>query len=227
MKINLKIIYFILLVILIISILLYKYQREVLPEELVFTKIYDQILWGGGSGFGSNPIYAQPYLKLLQSYLDDPKFKSIIDLGCGDWQLMRELKIPDTKIYIGFDLVKSVVDNNIRSFQKENISFFHIHKLANLTNQNGDLIIVKDVLIHCTNQEIKYFFRKILPNFKHALITNDYSTTDNNSEISTGEFRAIDLEANPFNMTSLRILLDYPAHGAIKRVYLYTKDKIL
>ncbi|XVN42451.1 MAG: class I SAM-dependent methyltransferase [Candidatus Rickettsia vulgarisii] len=190
-------------------------------EEQIFTKIYDQNLWGSGSGPGSNPINAEPYLKLLQSYLDDPKFVSIVDLGCGDWQLMKTLRIPDSKAHIGFDLVKSVINTNIKNYQKDNINFNHIHKLADLKNQKGDLLIVKDVLQHSNNQEIKYFIKEILPNFKYALITNDYFSTNNNSEISTGLYRTIDLESEPFNMSSIKTLLDYSAHGVLKRVYLY------
>ena len=37
-----------------------------------------------------------------------------------------------------------------------------------------------------------------------------------------GKFTVVDLEAEPFNFPNLQVLLDYPSHGAIKRVYLYT-----
>jgi SAM-dependent methyltransferase len=190
-------------------------------EAEIFTKIYDENFWGGGSGKGSDPKNAGPYLELLQSYLDDPKINSIIDLGCGDWRLMETLKIPDNKLYIGFDLVKSVIDTNIKNHSKSNIRFTLIRDLSDFRNQTGDLLIVKDVIHHWETKTIQFFIQTILPNFKYTLITNGYNAENNNYEIETGKFRPIDLEAEPFNMLTLKVVLDYPAHGAVKRVYLH------
>ena len=35
----------------------------------VFRKIYDDRVWGGGSGIGSDPNVARPYLYFLQNFL--------------------------------------------------------------------------------------------------------------------------------------------------------------
>ena len=84
------------------------------------------------------------------------------------------------------------------------------------------MIIIKDVLIHFPNKNIQYLINHILPNFKYALITNDFSSTNNNVEIQKGQFRTVDLAAPPFNVTNLQVILDYDSHNVKKRVYLYT-----
>ena len=70
-----------------------------IKDEDVFTKIYDQNLWYAGSGYGSNPAQAEPYLEKLQGFFDNHEFKTIIDLGCGDWRLMERIDIPDAISY--------------------------------------------------------------------------------------------------------------------------------
>ena len=68
-----------------------KNVAEAKATSEAFIEIYDKDLWGNGSGPGSTPENAEPYLKLLQTYLDSSDIHSIFDLGCGDWRLMSTL----------------------------------------------------------------------------------------------------------------------------------------
>lgn len=188
-----------------------------------FTQVYASKRWGVGSGEGSNPKNAEPYLQLLQQYLSDPRLQSIVDLGCGDWQLMRTMQLSDAKQYEGFDVVKSIIENDTKHYQKPNVNFYLISGLGDFKTKNKDLLIVKDVLQHWPNHDIHYFLTHVLPKFRYALITNDYMRNNTNGDINTGEYRPIDLTAVPFNFKAhLSVLLDYSVHGATKRVYLYT-----
>lgn len=76
-----------------------KSEREALLEN-----VYDKKLWGEGSGIGSNPDNATPYLQMLQFYFNDPDLNTYIDLGCGDWKLMELIKSQSDKQYIGYNL---------------------------------------------------------------------------------------------------------------------------
>lgn len=201
----------------------------------VFSKIYSSNVWGKGSGIGSDPENAKPYLKLLQQYINDDRFHTIIDLGCGDWQIMQHINIPDNKIYHGYDVVNSVQQANLNKFAKPNIQFYVIQNLADFKKKQvyGDLLIVKDVLQHWPNKEINYFFKHILPNFKYALITNSItpdlpsSETQINSDIYLGEFRPIRLLDSPFNWENVSILLEYPSpEPGFKQVLFYKNPKI-
>lgn len=196
-------------------------------EAQVFTEIYDKNLWGGGSGQGSEPQNAEPYLQFLQKYLNVSHIHSIFDLGCGDWKLMSTLTIPDSKKYEGFDLVSSVINADISHYQKHNVNFHLINDIKDFQNQHGDLLIVKDVIQHWPNDEIQYFLKNILPNFKYAFITNGFHPLNINEDIKTGDFRWIDLQGAPFNVgKEFQVVLDYNAHGTTKRVYMYTNPEV-
>ena len=197
----------------------------------VFSKIYSYNIWGKGSGIGSDPENAKPYLKLLQQYINDDRIHTIVDLGCGDWQIMSNINIPDNKAYKGYDVVSSVQQANIKKFAKPNIQFYIIQDLEYFKRKKvyGDLLIVKDVLQHWPNKEINYFFKNILPNFKYALITN--SIMPNlpsliNRDISLGEFRPIRLMDSPFTWNNVSILLEYPSPAPdFKQVLFYKNSK--
>ena len=71
---------------------------ENLSNEEVFQSIYENGVWGigkddaefiGSSGSGSDPANALPYLEYLQHFFKEHNIKSVVDLGCGDWQLGR------------------------------------------------------------------------------------------------------------------------------------------
>jgi len=119
----------------------YKEYRGKNPVK-VFSKIYDKSLWGNGSGSGSDPKNAKPYIELLKSHLNDKKYKSIVDLGCGDWQIMSQIIIPDNTHYIGYDLVKSVINKNITNYKKSNIDFVQIKSLEDIQDTKADLLMV-------------------------------------------------------------------------------------
>ncbi|MGJ4731483.1 class I SAM-dependent methyltransferase [Leptospira levettii] len=191
-------------------------------EQVAFEKVYDEKKWGDGSGIGSKPENAGPYLKLLQEYLNDPKYKTIVDLGCGDWKLMETMVIPEGKNYVGYDLVSALIDQNSKKYSKKNIKFLVIRQLSDLQLVSADLLIVKDVLHHWPIAHINYFLKEILPNYRFALITNDYNLYALNHDIDFAGFRPINLQKDPFfPVNGLQVLFDYPSHGIIKRVYLY------
>ncbi len=67
-----------------------------------------------------------------------------------------------------------------------------------------------------------------MPNFKYALITNEFDSDLGltNRDIPIGGFRPLDLAKSPYNLTSLTVLLDYTYAGdQKKRVYLYSNPQ--
>lgn len=59
--------------------------------------------------------------------------------------------------------------------------------------ESGDLLILRDVMQHWPNADIDYLIENILPSFKYALLTNDYSPSPVNNDISPGQYRGINL----------------------------------
>ncbi len=191
----------------------------------VFSEIYANNVWDTGSGHGSIPKYAEPYMRVLQELLLDDRFNTIVDLGCGDWQFMQHISIPNNKSYLGVDVVPAVINANQAAYAASNIRFLQVSDQAELISKNisGDLLIIKDVLQHWPNSEIKYFLKNILPRFKYALITNRYEQyrRDHNKERRMGPDKSVGLLEAPFKLSNAEILLEFygPEH---KQVLFYT-----
>lgn len=201
-------------------------------DEKIFTHIYDNQIWQKGSGTGSYKEYTEEYRKILQEYFYDPKFHTIVDYGCGDFQIIRLIDIPSDKVYIGLDVVKSVIENDKKLFSKDNVRFYKIDdfdKMEDLNLLSGDLLIVKDVFIHWPNAKIQKFLDTVLPNFKYSLITNDSLKEEFTRDIQLGNFRAIDITKEPFNFNkNIRLIKEYSYYSTEynqdipKTIYLYT-----
>ncbi len=83
--------------------------------ETVFSDIYKDGGWGCDengisiSGHGSTPNKVQEYLNCLNSFLDKYRIKTIVDIGCGDFNLGKHLQLADRN-YIGIDISQKYVN---------------------------------------------------------------------------------------------------------------------
>ena len=182
-------------------------------SEEIFTHIYDNKLWGqneqgeGFSGSGSTLKETTMYRNFLQNFLNTHKIKSVVDLGCGDWTFSKEINWSQID-YIGIDVVKSVIQKNVKLFETPSIRFIHADGLSS-TLPSADLLICKDVLQHLPNKEIIEIMKQF-GNFKYCLITNDIDLdcpSNNNTDIKTGECRALNLMAPPFSVAGSPIFI--------------------
>lgn len=169
----------------------------------VFDEIYKNNIWGFGSGHGSLPSVTKGYRKYLETFIRENNIRSIVDMGCGDWQFSRLIDWCDAT-YIGLDVVPAVIDQNNNKYGTGKISFKVIEPGTALPK--ADLLIVKDVLQHLSDEMVHDFIKKSLPGFKHALITNCIlPKIDINKSINNGEFRPLDLRQAPFNLKATTV----------------------
>lgn len=200
-------------------------------DKQVFTNIYEKNLWGGGSGQGSKVENAGPFLDYLQSFIDTQEISTIVDIGCGDWELMKTIRIPDYIKYLGLDIVDHIVAENQKKYARNNVKFETVDDIKNLAAYKGDLLIIKDVLQHWENNKIIYAINNIVPNFKYAIIVNGINLPgfDYNKNLDTrvGDMHILNLEEAPFSMKNLQIIMDYDlvTFKERKRIYLYVRDK--
>lgn len=170
-----------------------------------FTEIYSENKWLCGSGEGSQPQHTKPYASLLQNFLRKNKIKSVVDMGCGDWQFSRFIDWSGID-YQGFDVVASVIEANQKNFSSPNIRF----QLATGDGSDlpaAELFIAKDVLQHWSNAAVAAF----LPNLKkypYCLITNCVNPDGEtiNENIENGGFRYLDLRLAPFGLQAEELL---------------------
>lgn len=137
-----------------------------------FTYVYENKVWGEGSGGGSNIENNGQYVELLQNFLKENEIKSVVDFGCGDWQISQHIDWTGIN-YTGIDCVDSVVISNIERFLSNHVTFF---VSTNTRKLKADLLIIKDVLQHWTDEEIVSFLEDNKSRFKYILITNSTRT---------------------------------------------------
>ena len=171
----------------------------------VFSKIYKEDLWHGGSGAGSKLENVKEYIDILQKYIDKPEVKTVLDLGCGDWQFSKFLDLSSV-LYLGVDVVDSVIDSNINLYSASNIDFIS-RDITTYELPQVDLIICKDVLQHLCNKDVISVLVKIIKSSKFALITNDfYPESTSNRDIENGDYRYLDLTLSPFFLDVVTVL---------------------
>jgi SAM-dependent methyltransferase len=215
--------------------------KEILPDHLIkkisdfrrwlkfkniktnadlFNQIYKEQLWGKSksgfcSGSGSNEMNSNKYVELINNFLNTNDIKTIVDVGCGDFQVAKGFNLKNRK-YIGCDIVKDLIEYNTKNYSKNNqISFINLD-IVNDVIPNGNLLLIRQVLQHLSNKDIEKILTKI-KNYKHIIITDELPNNNShriNYEIVKGGTRlennsGLYLEKPPFKL-KLKTLLTYP-----------------
>ena len=176
-----------------------------MSNKEVFSKIYKEDLWHGGSGAGSEIENVKEYVNILQKYIDKPEIETVLDLGCGDWQFSKFLNLSSVS-YLGVDVVESVIEFNSNSYSASNIEFIS-RDITTYEIPKVDLIICKDVLQHLCNKDVIEILIKIIKSSKFSLITNDFTSGGSvNKDINNGNYRCLDLSLSPFNLDVLTVI---------------------
>jgi len=184
--------------------------------EKQFTEIYDKKRWGskdgkGSSGSGSNcSPDTKWYISLLMKHIEETGSKSICDVGCGDWEFSKTIDWSGLH-YTGIDCVKSVIDNNIKFYQTDNIKFKHGE--AGDIPEGYDFVILKDVIQHWTDEQIEVILPQIISKNKFVFIGNGYmfgrdKTKNNWTERSLDKiykYHPVDISKRPLSGMGLNI----------------------
>jgi SAM-dependent methyltransferase len=171
----------------------------------VFERIYRNDLWHGGSGPGSLPRVNRPYVRFLQRFLRHNQIRTVVDLGCGDWQFSRGIDWGDAQ-YLGLDVVPHVLERNRRRYGRRTVEFGASPADAKDVPA-ADLLIVKDVFQHLCNGTVGAYVN-VFPKFKYVLVTNCSQKSRHlmNTDIADGGFRPIDLRLPPFAVPMASVL---------------------
>lgn len=213
------------------------------------------------SGSGSNPDNAKPYVDFVKEITVNYRLTSVLDVGHGDWAMWRDYKFNEIQ-YTGVDVAAGISRSITEKYGDKNKIFIQIEKETLLPDaellickdvlQHLSLTDIESFLLQATkfqylilcnaiylrmpvSQEIRYVFQfrtriKTLLSRKSPFFA--VSRRRNNSEISTGGFRGLDLEGSffsgKFDEFELVRKFDYDGDGPIiegfkKRVYFYKR----
>jgi hypothetical protein len=199
-----------------------------------FSEIYRLNLWDSkesDSGIGSEEFYTRTLREWLVGVIGEYEIRTVVDAGCGDFNWMR-LVVQNVDInYFGFDIVESVIDSNIQNFSSEK-NHFSVANICRDDLPNCDLLIVRDCLFHLSFADVNDFLKNIAKvDYKFILTTTHLVDHDfKNSDITSGDFRHIDLFGDPFGFNQMHIvecLDDYPeGHPEPRQMLLVKKTDV-
>jgi SAM-dependent methyltransferase len=184
--------------------------------EDIFTEIYKRNKWRFGSGAGSLKRVCTEYVKYLNEFIGTHDIKSVLDVGCGDWQFSEDINWGDVE-YLGIDVVDYLMGDVAKKYETDKIKF-HSGDIHSIKFDHYDVILIKEVMIHLPNEEIKKMLQKVSGRCKYLIITNPVSNSPNcNIDIKTGSFRPVDITEKPFNLSGETLQL-FPKRKDIQTV---------
>jgi hypothetical protein len=180
------------------------------------------------SGDGSKPENAKPYVQFVKSVINSYGIESVIDIGHGDWVMWKDYKFEDVEyigIDVASGLSEEVgrnFGNSKRKFfhtsvfdsglpkvdliiSKEVLQHLSNYEVVDKLKQfNSYKYLILSNAFYSNRRildKIRYWIQPRIRLGKLLSGKNPFYTVKalrNNSDITTGDFRGLDLEAPPF-----------------------------
>jgi SAM-dependent methyltransferase len=166
-----------------------------------FSAIYENRVWLNGrqsgalSGLGSEIVNTPVIRDHLPQLLESLGTRTLLDVGCGDFNWMKEIRLPCA--YIGIDIVRNLIEDNAIRYGGEQRQFKTIDATSEPLPQ-ADVVLCREVLFHLSLADIW----RLVENVRQSGAFYFLATTDNNlrlnADILSGDFRFLNLRRAPF-----------------------------
>jgi hypothetical protein len=130
----------------------------------------------------------------------------MLDLPCGDFGWMQEVDLP-IETYIGGELVDGLIADNRRRFGDEHHQFMSLD-ITRDELPKVDLLFCRDCLVHLSFEDILRAFDNIRGSNIPYVLTTTFPECHRNDDITTGDWRLLNLEIPPFNLPAPRHLIN-------------------
>ena len=167
--------------------------------ERIFTRIYRANEWGDAesmSGPGSTVFRTRLLRPRLAELFGRLGIRSLLDLGCGDFNWMRLVDLASVE-YIGGDVVPELVQQNVRLYADAGRRFLAMDMLRD-TLPRVDLILCRDGLVHFSFADIAVAMRAMKQSGSTYLLATTFTAHARNEDIPTGGWRPLNLSLPPF-----------------------------
>jgi len=172
--------------------------------EKIFDKIFYENKWGDSdsrSGSGSNLQQTLVLRETLPQFFFKHKIKSVLDIPCGDFHWMKEIKDKLHEVldqYIGSDIVNDIIASNNAKYGDSKFTF----KVLDLTTSElpkVDLILSRDCLVHLSYNNIYKALSSIKNSGAAYLLTTSFLDDKRiNNNAPTGGWRPLNFQKFPF-----------------------------
>ena len=203
------------------------YLQTKTPEQ-IFTGYYIHNSWNGKesvSGRGSDLDQTKLLIEKLPALLKEFHIQSMLDLPCGDFNWMQNVKLDNIK-YFGADIVETLVHENIKKYSCKNKEFFRLNLLQDPL-PDVDLIFCRDCLVHFSNQDVFTALNNITSSEAKYLLTTTFPKKNRNSNIVTGQWRPLNLQLSPFYFpTPIKIINEASHESKDKSLGLWSIEQL-
>jgi SAM-dependent methyltransferase len=190
-------------------------RAQLFSTEQIFTGIYRRKAWGGrqsASGTGSDAEETAVLIRELPVLFRELGVTSVLDLPCGDFHWMRHVDLSGID-YTGADIVDGLVARN-RLHETATVRFRQLNLLTD-DLPRVDLVFCRDCLVHFSSHDVRRALDNIARSGATWLLTTTFPARAQNQEIATGDWRPLNLQAQPFHLPAPQRLIDErcPAAG--------------
>ncbi len=176
--------------------------------------------WSGGGnetvcGAGSMVQNMRPVIRWLP---DIVRGRSVVELGCGDLNFARNAIFGTCGHYTGYDIERRA-SWGVR-LPDDPFHVLHEANILDLREIAADVVVVRDVFIHLTNQQIHSILGSISCDL---LISTTYIGANNRKRLiaPSAGFQALDLTESPFDLNCEMLIQE---HAKNKFLGVFTKE---
>ncbi len=169
----------------------------------IFEHIYTTNCWGSfetRSGTGSEISHTREIRMLVPAILKALRVRTLLDAGCGECNWIKEAKDLDLDLYIGADVVQSMVEINRQRLGDDMHRFLYLD-IVSEELPKVDAILCRDCLAHMSHADILESLRNFKRSGATYLVATNYPNIKKNTvDVGTGGYYPINLLVAPFNL---------------------------
>ncbi len=161
-----------------------------LSIQQAFEQIYSKREWGAApdgspfwSGNGSRVDQSLSYEDYVVNLLErHPAFTSIVDVGCGDFQVSRRILQRGRQLagktisYVGLDVVPSLIEHHTARYTDPNTRFAVCNAVEGELPR-ADLGLIRQILQHLSNDQAAAILEKASRAFKAVIVVESLPIT--------------------------------------------------
>lgn len=211
-------------------------ERGTLDAKGIFTFIHRRRIWSecatpgeSISGYGSSLAYTAALRQQLADLLRTLDIGTLFDAPCGDFNWMRFVEFPQGMQYVGADIVDALIDANIRRYADEGRRFL-VFDITRDAFPRADVWFCRDCLFHLSYQDIHRALSGFVRSDVPFLLTTTHVNEGGfiNRDIRTGDWRRIDLCAEPFCLPSAveHEIIDFVQPEPPRKMCLWTREQV-
>ncbi|MGC7097263.1 class I SAM-dependent methyltransferase [Amycolatopsis lurida] len=183
-------------------------ELERMGNQQRFTYIFRSNLWASESvsGPGSEADQTARLRAGLPELLARFGVRTLLDLPCGDFGWLSEVEL-GVERYIGADIVAELIARNTERYGRDRE--FRVLDLTADELPRADAVLCRDCLVHLSHADIRRAIGNLRRSGSRYLLTTHFGGTTVNQDISTGDWRPLNLCLEPFGFPEpLAVLLE-------------------